>query len=225
MSIVKKTGSSFMFVVLLLLAGQAQAAVINWTGAELLDTGTLQISTSGTLVKAINYGGFEATAGGVTFEDATGQNPFANAFPFYNPVPTTGDPDFDSILNDGSWQIGPGTITYGGLTSGMDYLVQIFSLDSRPGGASTRTMTVDAGTASESISGAMGNGWVFNGMFTADALTQDVTMTGSIFGGQPYIVANASQLREVSVPEPAMLSLLGIGLLALGFMGCKRRVA
>jgi hypothetical protein len=225
---VKTTGLSFIYVAGLLLAAQAQAAVISWTGAALDGTGATKISNSGDLVKAINFAGLEKTVnlglglGDVTFEAGAGQNPFSLTYPSYNPANTTGNVSFDSILNTGSWQVAPGTITYSGLTSGVNYLVQIFSLDSRGGDFGKRSVAVDEALASASFSDPLQDGWVFNGTFTADATSQDVIMTGSVFAGdgKNYVVANASQLRKV--PEPATLSLLGLGLLGLSFMRRKR---
>jgi hypothetical protein len=194
--------------------GTAGASTITWTGGALVGTGTSQISTAGTFVEAHNVGDATAlAAGGITF-DAAAASPFANIFGDFLFIPLTGDAAFDAVLDSGSWESGPKVLTLTGLTVGRSYLTQLFVADTRYFCCGDRTVTVTAGNSA--TSGALLSGWVFNGTFTADAITQAITFTGAPDG---YAYLNASQLRDITatgrdlnaVPEPATLVLCSIG--------------
>ncbi len=196
----------------LLCVGESSAAVIGWSGSALRTNGISTIETSGTLVQAINYGGPELSAGGITFEAGAGQNALSGTYkPYIDEASFTGDSDFDAILNTGTWEQypsgGASTITITNLTAGSTYLVQLFAVDTRDAysGVDDRSITVDGAITS----GEMNDGFVFTGTFLADASSQDIAMTGS---HNNWGLANAYQLRSIdkAIPEPATLTYIGL---------------
>jgi len=215
----------------------AFAAPITWTGNTLAATGTTLISNEGALVEAHNVGTTDSIiAGGVTFDDSESQPfPWPQSFVGATPSGLTGDNNFDSILNslvfDGfSFASGSVTMTIDNLSIGSNYLVQFFAADARSC-CTQREVTVDD-LEGNSLTGSIGEGFVFTGEFTASAITQAVLFSGEdilnnncdVDGACPYL--NAWQLRETDqaqVPEPSIIALFAVGLFGLGIV--RRRKA
>ena len=107
------------------------------------------------------------------------------------------------------------TLTLGGLTNGTPYQVQVWANDSTgslSGNAALNPKTIfTAGNTvtldDNNLNAAGGLGQWVTGTFTADATSQNITITPDA-GHLP--VLNAFQLRVV--PEPATLGLLLSGL-------------
>lgn len=213
-----------------LIAPQAQAVVINWSGSALVGDGTADISTAGTLVEAHNAGDAVAiTAGGVLF-DAAEPAPLGNIFTGFLAAPLTGDANFDTLLHTGSWNVGGvgGTShVIDGLSIGTNYLLQYFVADNRTQADwANRTQIVDDGDGGVWPSGEYGFGYAYTGLFVATATEQTITLFGgnAIPNGSTSEQINAWQLREVAaVPLPAALPLLLTALCGLGFLARRWR--
>jgi hypothetical protein len=102
-------------------------------------------------------------------------------------------------------------LVFTGLTKGDSYELQVFG-----GGGATTTETLTDGTASGSLAYGSGNnpgdtGFV-NETFTAASSTETVAVSNT-----SYIVFNAVNLQDTTVPEPSTYAMLfgGIGLLVL----------
>lgn len=119
-----------------------------------------------------------------------------------------------SAVSDG-WNPSHMTLTLGGLTIGNRYELQFWSNESTSFtnyvGNNTRTILTAGNAASLDGNGTDDIGglgqWVM-GRFTADALSQAIDITGGNPAGASPILS-AFQVRNV--PEPASLSLLGLG--------------
>jgi len=210
-------------------AGVSQAAAITW-GGSLATTASAanDVANGGTVVLALNghnyTPGDAAAPGDVTLDGVlfTSQNFLGQVFgdPTALDVNTTGNTDYDTFLNNVS-VVGTGTVSntdtifdLTGLTSGTDYIVQVWYTDERAASAA-RVATYGDGEVAESTvdvaaAGANGFGNFSVGTFTADGTSQDLHIT----------IANAGRahltgvlVREV--PEPSSLALLGLGGLAL----------
>ena len=151
------------------------------------------------------------------------------------------DPSLNDILEGGIFD--EATLTFSGLTAGLDYELQIFTNDARGGnGAGGRDnlwqvgfsdgvdpidLTAPAGVSilnnrdPDTLTGETSGNFII-GTFTADGTTQSFDFAGtrnaftSIAGGQSQI--NALQLRDVTataVPEPGSLAVLGLGSLVM----------
>jgi hypothetical protein len=213
---------------LLLAASPGSAAIITWSGSAILATGTTSISNLGTLVEAHNVGDATAiAAGGVTF-DALDVNTLGIIFSGANPANITGNGNFDSILNSISYASGTVNYLVDNLVNGTPYLMQFWVADSRTiNGVNLRTVTYSDGTNSFT-SGPLGSGFVFTGTFTATGTTQNVVISGNSPTGENFPYMNAWQLRNTTpnqpvVPEPASLTLWGLGALGCAIAGYRRR--
>ena len=208
---------------LAVVAVSAQAAVITWdTPVKLSGDGATDVSTEGTYVDALDAQGGALTVGGVNFRAMDYNGPVivgggAGYGDFQidatNTNPNITDADYYTLLDSGIYN--ETSIRYQGLTLGQDYLIQIWTCDSRYLGG-TRTATYDDGNGNtvdvdHGIDGNLGQYVI--GRFTADAALQDITPTGDL-------LINASQLR--AIPEPATLGL--IGSVAAGMIFIRRRL-
>lgn len=130
----------------------------------------------------------------------------------------------DVIPVDNGWTTNtPLWLTLNNLTVGHSYLFQSWMSDCRAvrngidekiqsGGSWTDTIKTGQGSSS--------NGQYVIGMFTADATTQTLSYEGGL-AGQTQV--NAMQLREIPIPEPAALALLGLGGMIVGFHRRNRK--
>lgn len=235
--------SAIAFVV----AATAGASTITW-GPATDTTGPSNISTTGTLVKAFDSGGSGVTVNGVLFAAAggAGDDVFtalsAGTFTQFDDNADLGDANLDTLLRTGNYlaPLGsppPTVITLSGLTSGLQYELQLFMMDQRNSpssppagcaGCADRTTTLTSGANSVALEADPGNtagspfGQFALGTFTADASTQTFEVTGTcvFFGSECSLrQVNAWQLR--AVPEPASAALLALGVSLLAW---KRRI-
>jgi hypothetical protein len=199
-------------------AAQSHAATIVWSGATTI-VGDSDISTTGTLLYAARYyasTGVSLTINGVTFTDpgsnVTWGGPTQNTGAA--PLGLTGD--YKEFLQRDSYasssNSSTGTLTLNDLTPMQQYMVQIWSNDSRSG-ALNQLVTFTAGNAvslDRNTTGTSGYGqWVI-GTFTADATTQSITVSNSLNQG---LALNGLQVR--TIPEPSATLLGGLGMLML----------
>ena len=210
----KKT---FVWIAMLAFAGaQANAATITWGTAQDINigaTGGTDVSTQGSLVAALNVGDTNnsPTVNGVVFAADDGSssiNPAGNAYDFANPGDFA-DADYDVLLHRAVSYTQ--SITLNSLTSGQEYLVQVWGNDSRNLGTTDRHYTLDgAGDIYVSAAGTDAVGQTIIGTFVADATSQTITLAG--YNGTAdmadAVVVNAVQVR--AIPEPATLGLIGM---------------
>ena len=214
----------------LALGGSASAAVITFSAENFLDEAL--ISTTGTLVEAVNFGtsstdqvlnGITFTAAGASSANLTVQVGTANSNPDnYNDAIHTitgvtvaeGNALFDFfVFGSGA---GSDLVTLSGLTVGVQYEFQVLFVDDRTTNSiPDRTMTVSlvGGGPSDGtgpLDHTSSNVQLVTGTFTANAVTQGFDISESVGDN---VKINAYQLRVV--PEPSVTLLGGLALLGL----------
>ena len=157
----------------------------SWFPPTPITTADATINQRVASLRAEAFGGTEALvtlASGTTIDfladnsvaSVTGQGTFYGAYPA-GTTATTGNTNFDSVLNGASWDGGPKKITIYGLTPGNLYAAQLFALDNR-GGVNGRTAyysdPMDPGNASATFT--MGANDFVIGIFTANSTNQTI---------------------------------------------------
>ncbi len=177
-------------------------------------SGTADVVTTGTLVMAqyATLGGATQTVNGVPFTGGfTGyvKNGGGTATGALNGG-TTGNSAYDTILNAFAYDGLPGKLTLTGLTSGSNYMVQLWCLDDRSG-ESGRQVSLSDTLGNSTIPFTEGSSAVIEGFFTASGSTQVINLTGQTLGGTGWGNLNAFQVRTA----PAQVK-TGIRILILG---------
>ena len=138
---------------------------------------------------------------------------------------TTGDTQFDAVLDGGAWHnktsdaTQPMTLRIGGLTIGQDYLVSLFSVDQRAasaGRAQAYWDTFSGGVFSGGTSGSFSQNTATMTMFTftAGADFQDFFIEETDNAGNAD--TNFAAFTLYTIPEPSSAALAGgLGLLSL----------
>jgi hypothetical protein len=195
-----------------------QGAVIDWSSVDLTLGGT-EVSTTGTLLEALNFdtAADDATINGVTF---SGFSDFANPSATYfsansdsagvdsHNLYTAGLATYTGLLSNTIYDkhATEGKVTLSGLVADQQYQIQLFMADVRDSEVAT-TFTMDIGTLDAWTSPRLDtnnrDGYVINGVFTADAATQLFEMNKN---GSKGLQMGAYQLR--AIPEPATLGLV-----------------
>lgn len=226
----------------------SQAAVIRWS-AESLTTGGTEVSTSGTLLEALNFDPdrTSVTIHGVTFRGfasfAKRKKPSTS---YFSAASEQASESFHRIYTDASFayyallrnfifdqDAVDNTVRLNGLVVGQRYQIQLFVADSRAE-KSNLFVQMDEAWTSPTFGSNDGNGFVVNGVFTADAATQTFVMNkyeeSKRHGLQMKgLQINGYQLRaipkaaSVDIPEPAAIGLL-LGLAAVMALCQRRRV-
>ncbi len=199
------------------MMASSSAATIAW-GEFDLDAAASEISTKGTSIEAWNLVNTDAreatdttTINGVVF---TATNLFDTGY--YDDQTygvSTGDANLDLLYLQANYNYeNTNPVTLTGLTIGVEYELQSFYGNNRPG--IIPTMNVGDGiTVQKRSSGSVENGAWIIGTFTADATTQD--FHSGIGSGRSNFMSGY-QLRDISpVPEPSSTALIGLGALAL----------
>jgi hypothetical protein len=165
---------------------------------------------------------------GVTF-NAYGSLPdlsssgWGSHYDFYN-EPSTPDSNYNTILQaaiyDGNGNPSDvNSFTWGGMTDGDEYLVELWANDGRGNGRS-ETITGGANTSAVLTFGNAPGEWII-GTFVADSTgyeTISLSGAGSVNGSYPQL--NLVQVRDITgVPEPSTLAFLaaGTGAMLFGF--------
>ncbi len=196
----------------LLAATVAHAAPVTWGPVKDI-TADSDISTNGTLVKAVCKAGGNPVVNGVTFTPAysgdslSGQNASgatAGALPVGGGISAA----YSQMLGGNDYNTGSGTtltLTLNGLTVGHHYELQIWANDSDASSLGKQTVK-SGGTLDQWVvlnmntTGADGGkGQFATGTFTADATSQQLKITGSV---SPVI--QAYQVRRITSPLAAV---------------------
>jgi len=214
------------------------AATINWggiTGTTI--SGTSDVITTGTALKAFNLGGDPTTINGVSFAKASsvpGNNTFGtgegaltvtsgagSVFATFNAYGSSAAPftslpsGYQSLLNSGLYMssAAAATATISGLSFGQEYLVQFWVNDSRTNGAGQSITFTSGNLVSADLNSTDANGGLgqfVTGIFSADITGTQVITLGQVGSGGHEIQLNGYQIR--AIPEPGTVVLLGLGL-------------
>lgn len=225
-------------------------AAITWSGATAI-SGTLDVSTTGTLVAAYRFGNqsvTSATVNGVTF-DPFGIPPLStsvtvDSFTLAASPSTMGgfalglspsapfaslDPSYQTLLSTVADTANSSTftLTIGGLTSGQQYIIQWWNSNSTASQGTTRASdsfsdTVTLDDNTSPTNAAGGIGQYAIGTFTAGGASESLTFTAGPGNTTGAVTFDAIQLR--AIPEPSAWALLaaGAGMLALFFRRCRK---
>jgi len=223
-------------------AASGSAATVSFGPATTI-SGDSDVSTSGTLDRAFNFGASgvsTTTINGVAFTGLDNANNAASVTSGNTVIGSSGGGNtvnafnsfgsgnapfanlsaaYQSLLSTGYYNDnGNLSVTLNGLTIGQTYLFQTFVNDSRPC-CGFRSESVTSGNSvtlnygANSTDGAVGQFTI--GTFTADSSSQLINYT-IVAGGSLSSQVMGFQLRSVPVPEPTSLVLFGLG--ALGLM-------
>lgn len=258
----KKTKFTLCSIALLGMTAAVHSATISWdSSVQMFQGSTVEtfVSTTGSSVVALNGTGdaangnvtvngvsFSQAAQGTTVTGALGATVTVSAGNIHNSA--FGDGEFNS--NAAIYHLIQGAIyntsavSFGGLTIGNEYQIQLFMNDARGnrstnfiggvgngtgagGVAATLQLNNSPADGSAPVAPQTDAGDSIIGTFIADAATQSFDVYGTNSGnvanlgiGDSRAHVNAVQLRDITaVPEPssALLALLGLG------FGLRRR--
>lgn len=229
----------------------ASAAPIVWGSAQNI-SGDSDVSTSGTLLYAYNFGlagpgaVTATTVNGVEFLPFQSSNElqqsivvgnlrlvespgflfaydsFGSANPPYSGLSVA----YKALLSQAIYASEPGTITVtlGGLTDGQDYSVQWWTNDSSKTYQSLTTASgVTNVTLNPNTTASLGGlGQYVIGTFTASGTSLDFELTGSV-GPDLFNFPMISGLQIRAVPEPSTCIMALAGLACGGFSVWRRR--
>lgn len=216
--------------------------VVSWGAGALPISSDSDVSTNGTLINAFNVGKSTVTSttvntvvfapyafpsdystntvtnGNYVFSENPGSLVSYNNLGAISTPFTTLSSGYETLLSSagGADFVNTLTLTINGLTSGQQYLIQIWMNDSSNSAAFSQTnitagnvVTLDGNTTN--ASGGIGQYAI--GTFTATASGKlPIRFDGTnVNRNNPYV--NAFQLR--AIPEPSACGLLGIGALVL----------
>ncbi len=239
-----------LFVVVLILGAcnlacqNAQATTITWDAPVAITTADATLTQPGTVVSAATWGPTATTVtltGGQSINFAVGSidgsSPVANVTASSSGntgafLGDTGNADFNNVLGgfagDGDT---PLSISLHNLNAGHDYTVQLFALDNRNPVVGVRQigfsdMSDQSGNNSAAV--AMSENKYVMGAFTATGTSatvfeqfltyQDLGFAQGYFGN-----LNALVVRDVTVPEPGAIVLLGTGVFGLLAYAWRKR--
>jgi hypothetical protein len=222
---------------------------VNISGVTDVQTGSVFMAFSfgatgvtGTTINGVVFAPFavtntttSVTVGNLTLSGTSTVNggavgAFGSASPPFSTLPAA----YQSMLASSAYQDNnPMLVTLSGLAVGQKYQIEYWVNDSRNGVGNVRTDTLsDAGAStailSENTGAGGGLGQYVIGIFTAAGATQSFTITGvntpsATFQNTASQMNGLEVLAVASTPEPASMTLLGLGALALGFARLRKR--
>jgi hypothetical protein len=214
------------------LSPAAEAALVAWSPVQTI-TSNLDILNPGSVIVARDYGNagsnISVAVGTSTVTFVPASTPFNSTSgfgaQFFDPTGTTVAPDFDSVLDSFSYSYagdggGTETLPFTGLTPGGSYLLQVFTSDDRNLTWNTR-LDID-GVQQTIYTDSSGASTFANATITLGGGESSFTLTvtgltsgpgGASSSNFDLALVNAIVLSQV--PEPASLSLMGLGGLAL----------
>lgn len=200
------------------------AATISWDSPSAI-TGASDVSTEGSYFGSWAPNHADAPnfpVNGVSFQGFSDLPGFTNDLEdgggFYGGQ-NTPDANYNTLLSFGRYEFNGAnkSFSWGGMTPGLTYLVQIWISDPRDLGQTRWANLSGDGDLSPDIfypADGTGIGSYIIGTFTADGTgTQTITIDPSASSGDGSGQINLLQVRLV--PEPASAGLAGIGLAAL----------
>jgi hypothetical protein len=224
--------------------------LINWQ-SPLEISGASDVATNGTYFASwapYNGGANSLPVNGVAFQGYSDLPSFNNSFPNGNGGPYFSSPNsangnYNSLLQYATWANGQNaTFSWGGMTPGHAYEVQIWVEDARNGSTSARWENFSGGPVGGTAFGTdtsspvgystplfsspTGNpGNYIIGTFVADTTgAEEILATGFDGGGNPSAQVNLFQVRDVTPVTPALpvitqISLSGSTLVISGTNG------
>jgi hypothetical protein len=218
-----------------------RAQSILWGSPQTI-TGASDVVTAGTLFGSWAPDDASSSSypvNGVTFSpnslpssSTTGFNAGFNGFG----SPGTASTNYNALLQSAEYGANTptttnivATITWGGMTAGHTYELQLWVEDLR-GSARYEYLTggttygVDTSSALTYQVGGVGNGQYITGTFVAGSGTITIGLSPGSSDNNASAQFNLLQVRDLSaVPEPGTLALAGIGGLGLLLKGIRRR--
>jgi hypothetical protein len=168
----------------------------------------------------VSFQGFSDLPGLSNVDLDNGYNGFGN--------PNTSDANYNALLQYATFaNETPNSFTWGGMTPGDTYLVELWVNDGRNiGQARSETFVGGSGTSASVLYGSDGSGpgqYVI-GDFVADSTgTETISIDAASSGANPDAQLNLFQVRDVTaVPEPTTLACLAAGA-GVMFRGIRRK--
>jgi hypothetical protein len=225
----KFTSLFTLLVALGALPSAVLAASITWS-TPVLETGIeTDIITSGTFVDSASWRPDDQIVNGVTFNGriglSSGNLSFGNGSQItvtniQNTISVGNAPwgtNYANLVSGGAYQYSTAAMNLGGLNVGQSYQVQVFEAfwnDYFPtsfGGSDP----LDLGFGGHNPNYVVGT-------FTADAVTQAISLTSGREFGYGYVIFDAVQVRTASVPDSGTTAAL-LGTALLGLAALRRR--
>ena len=214
---------------------------INWQTPEEV-SGASDVATNGTYFASwapYDGGANSLPVNGVSFQGFTDLPDFSNNFPggnggpYFN-SPATADANYNSLLEYATWANGPGAqFSWGGMTPGHTYLVQLWVEDCRNGATDARWENFSGGDGAlenaaygTDTSAPLGYsallfspsagspGYYIIGTFVADSSgSEEILLTAwDVNANNQSAQINLFQVRDITSAAPAQPEITGISL-------------
>jgi PEP-CTERM motif len=207
---------------------------VNWQTPITISAPT-DVNTQGTYFGSwAPHGSGNFTINGVTFQNFSDLPSLANNFQnntgdntFHNPG--TSDANYNDYMTSGAFQNDSSSpsFSWGGMTIGDTYLVELWVNDARNSTTAQRTESVTGGantSAFLSYGPVGGAGQFIIGTFVANTATESLSLnSGPNFPSAQLNLFQVRDLGVLAVPEPSTLAILAAGVGAM-FFGLRRKI-